>query len=106
MWMVRWVMGLVVLAAGTASAQTACDPATQYTYTFTSACTTPVWIGQRSTGDTASYPPQSDNWALSGMCTSNADCPSGACDMGSGLCTCSATSGCPGGAAAAPTTSA
>lgn len=97
MGMMRLVMGLLLVSVATA-AHGQCDPATQYTYTFTSACTEPVWIGQRSTGDPSSHPPQSGNWALSGMCTTNADCPSGACDADSGLCTCSSAADCPGGA--------
>lgn len=92
------MMGLVALATWTADAGAACDPATQYTYTFTSACAEPIWIGQRSTGDPAAYPSEAGSWALSSYCTTNADCPSDLCDVDSGQCTCSTASDCPGGA--------
>jgi hypothetical protein len=94
------VVGLMVmLGVPSVRAQSACDPTTQLTYTFTSACPEPIWIGQRSTGDSTAYPPQSGNWALAGTCATNADCPSGACDTSSGACTCASASDCPGGAA-------
>ncbi len=88
-------LGVVGWAAG---ARAQCDPATQYTYTLRSACAEPIWIAQRSVSDPASHPPQSGNWALAGMCASNTDCPSGACDADSGLCTCATATDCPGGA--------
>jgi|GEM_PF-3194433 len=77
----------------------ACNTSTQYTYTFTNHCSYPVWIGQRSTKDGASYPPDSGNWALSAVCTKNGDCASGTCDTNTGQCACSDSSQCTGGAA-------
>lgn len=99
MWRAVVALGVGLGFAASASAQ--CDPATQFAYTFRNACAEPIWIGQRSTQDAASYPPQSGNWALSGSCTSNADCPTGACDTEDGTCTCATAADCPGGAACA-----
>lgn len=70
-----------------------------FLYSFTSNCSYPIWIGQRSTGDSASYPPQGDNWTLAAACTTNADCASGTCDQDSGQCGCNNASQCSGGAA-------
>jgi hypothetical protein len=83
-------------AAG-AQAQTQCNAGTQYTYTFTSYCPYPVWIGQHSTTAPTSYPPTSGNWALASVCTSNSQCSSGTCS--NGQCTCQSSTDCPGGAA-------
>src|SRR5262245_3062012 len=86
----------VVALAHDAGAQTTCSSG-QHTYTFTNWCRTPIWIGQRSTGDPAAYPPLSGNWAIAGRCKQNADCPSQVCDANSGQCVCSGST-CPGGA--------
>jgi hypothetical protein len=67
-----------------------------YVYSFTNSCSYPVWIGQRSTNDKASHPPDGGNWAISGRCSANTDCASGVCDKDSGQCTCKSSSQCPG----------
>jgi hypothetical protein len=92
---------LVVHATAPRAAFAQCNAATQYTYTFSNACAFPIWIEQRSTGDSAAYPPQSGNWALSPRCTTNADCASAACDADSGQCACTTASDCSGGGACA-----
>jgi|WetSurMetagenome_2_1015567.scaffolds.fasta_scaffold03324_3 hypothetical protein len=91
---------LFILISGLpALAWSACNTAASYTYTFTNYCSYPVWIGQRSATDGASYPPESGNWALSAICAKNSDCASGACDISTGQCTCAISSQCSGGAA-------
>jgi hypothetical protein len=92
------MMGAIALAIAAGDALAGCDPSTQYTYTFTSSCSQPIWIGQRSTGDPASHPSLSGSWALSSACTTNADCPTNACDVDTGQCTCASANDCPGGA--------
>jgi hypothetical protein len=68
------------------------------TYQFVNWCTHPVWLAERSTADPTAYPPQSGNWAVAGLCTDNAACPSGLCDVNGGRCTCTTPADCPGGA--------
>jgi hypothetical protein len=90
--LILWVVALVADAAPICQS-------TEYTYRFVNRCAEPVWIGQRSTTDTASHPPRFGGWTLSSMCTANADCPSRACDRNSGQCTCKSAAECPGDAA-------
>lgn len=95
------VLTALIGAAGAAHPQ-AC-PSGTYTYTFTSFCPVPIWIGQHSTGATQSYPPQSQNWALAPGCTSNTQCGTNSvCQQPTsgapGQCTCSQSADCPGGA--------
>jgi hypothetical protein len=52
------LLTLLALATSASSwAQGTCDAGTSFTYSFTSNCSYPIWIGQRSTADSASYPP-------------------------------------------------
>ena len=89
---------LALTVSASSWAQGTCDAGSSFTYSFTSHCSYPIWIGQHSTDDSASYPPQGDNWALAAACTTNADCASGTCDQDSGQCVCSHASQCSGGA--------
>jgi hypothetical protein len=89
---------LATLGAARAQAEAPCDASTQFTYTFTNHCTDPIWIGQRSKSDPASHPPRSGNWAISGRCQANTECGAGVCDADSGLCTCTTSADCSGGA--------
>jgi hypothetical protein len=88
----------LLLAGAPSSALAATCTNSQLTYQFANYCTEPVWIGQRSTGDSSSYPPQSGNWAIAGVCAANADCPSNVCDQDGGRCTCTTSADCPGNA--------
>jgi hypothetical protein len=93
---------LMLLALATSASSWArgtCDAGTSFTYSFTSNCSYPIWIGQRSTADSASYPPQGNNRTLAAACTTNADCASGTCDQDLGQCVCSNASQRSGGAA-------
>jgi len=87
----------LMLAGSPSDARAAACDASQFTYTFANFCTETVWIGQRSTADPNAYPPQSGNWAVGGICASNADCPSGVCDARGGRCTCGSSTDCSGG---------
>ncbi len=94
---------LVVFAGGTAAVHAQTCPSGTYTYTFTSFCPFPIWIGQHSTTAKQSYPPVSKNWALAPGCTSNSQCGSRqACHQSGpgvpGQCTCAQNADCPGGA--------
>jgi len=94
----RFLSLALLLCAAPSSARAAACSASQFTYSFANFCTETVWIGQRSTGDGSAYPPQSGNWAVGGICTTNADCTTGLCDADGGRCTCSTSSDCSGGA--------
>jgi hypothetical protein len=53
------LLTLLALATSVSSwAQCTCDAGTSFTYFFTSNCSYPIWIGQRSMADLASHPPQ------------------------------------------------
>jgi len=96
----RWLMSmaLVVAALAPLSADAALCTAGEYVYRFVNKCAEPLWLGQRSTADTASHPAKLGGWTLASSCTANEQCPSRVCDRDSGQCTCKRAAECPGDA--------
>jgi len=100
-----WGRALVALAWAPVLFSTSATPpahaaplcgATEYVYRFVNHCPEPIWIGQRSTGEAAAYPPKWGGWALARSCSANDDCPSKLCDRNAGQCTCKTAAECGG----------
>ena len=92
---------LILAGRGQVEAQGPCG-ADEYTYTVTSYCPYPVWVGQHSPGP-QSYPPVGGNWALAPNCTASAQCGAGQlCVIPGGhtqwQCACDSNNDCPGAA--------
>lgn len=93
-------IAIVIALAGAGSATAQCTP-NQYTYTFTSYCSYPIWIGQTANASNGqSYPPEGGNWALAPACTADDQCASGKICQ-DGQCSCSTDKDCPGKATCA-----